>query len=106
MEKILRFLDSKEKKETKEEEIKCKCCRKIINQIAKNQLYCSACAVYHKDLLYSLGHFKNKAIALNKFIYGQGSGSQRLRFDGSYISPAIQVAYDKGFQDGVESQKK
>jgi hypothetical protein len=130
MERILRYLDSKEhqEKETdkelknieyKAEEkrfnkhkfdknkplIKCACCLRIVSQTMQNQLYCNPCNIHHKTLLSQRNYYKKKLNAINKFIYGQSSGSQRLQFN-TFISPIAKIGYDKGFKDGFEAGKK
>ena len=58
--------------------IKCKCCRKKIEDMF-NRKYCSSCSVYTKELREKIYYYKRRFEFLNKKLYGTKNGSERIR---------------------------
>ena len=62
--------------------IKCKCCKKILRNSMGNAKFCSSCNLYLYKLKGQLSYYKNKSNRLTIQIYGQKSGSERVRLGG------------------------
>jgi len=55
----------------------CECCNN--KQIYGNNKWCSSCAIYIKEMKRSLRYYKSKSDKLNKILYGQKNGAERVR---------------------------
>lgn len=63
----------------KDKKIKCKCCGKKIVKFSYNTKYCSACAIYYKELLQKLNYYRRMVRELKIKLYGCPDGRERLR---------------------------
>ncbi len=58
---------------------KCECCGKKLNRVFSQTKYCSACSLYTQDLRQKVSYYRRNFKKLNKILYGQERGSERVR---------------------------
>lgn len=58
---------------------RCECYRKILKLIFSQTRYCSACALYTKELRRKVNYYRRHYRKLNKILYGQKRGNERVR---------------------------
>lgn len=58
---------------------RCECCRRELKKGFGGQKYCSSCSLYLKYLRQKISYWRREVKRLKKIIYGQESGSERIR---------------------------
>jgi hypothetical protein len=61
---------------------RCKCCRQVIVKYGSNQKYCSACAVFLRDLKMNLYAYRLQNKRLKLRLYGVKKGSMKIKLSG------------------------